>query len=170
MRVKRPIGLEFHSNRQVAIAAGLVLGVSGAPWLFISFALPGEGVPGYLLSLGLLSLLLAAICFTFRIVVRMDRRTGRIERSLSTFFWEQTRRYSVLDFRGVGIGMAGGSSGVNMAPRGKYFVQLLGSTNLNIPGMSSNKESVMSLADEVGSYLNLPVDKEPKVAFFQMRL
>ncbi len=36
--------------------------------------------------------------------------------------------------------------------------------------MSSDKEAIISLAEEVGNYLDLPVDKEPKTVFFQMRL
>ena len=52
----------------------------------------------------------------------------------------------------------------------RFFVQLLGSKNLNIPGTSSNKEAIVSLAEDVGDYLSLPVEKEPKFVFFQMRL
>lgn len=98
----------------------------------------------------------------------MDKRTGTIEQSLSVLLWKKTVRYSVADFRGVGIGMAGHSR--PYATRARYFVQLLGSTNVNIPGMSGNKQAIISLAEKVGEYLDLPVDREPRMVFFQRRL
>jgi len=97
----------------------------------------------------------------------MDKRMGTIEQSRSMFVWKNTVRYSVADFTGVGIGMAG-HTGIHGASA-RYFVQLLGSTTLNIPGMSANKQAIIALAERVGEYLNLPVDREPRMVFFQKR-
>ena len=64
----------------------------------------------------------------------------------------------------------GGEHSFKVKTRTRYFVQLLGPTNLNLPGNSSNKETIISLAEQVGGYLDLLVDKEPKTVLFQMRL
>ena len=54
--------------------------------------------------------------------------------------------------------------------RADTLSELLGRNVVNIPGASSSKETIFDLADQIGSYLNLPVDKKPKVAFFNKRV
>lgn len=159
--------MEFHLDRALPNAAGFALGLSSAALLFFSIAFAHEGAPVFLGVIGLVLLFLSIMCFTFKKIMRMDKRAGNIKNSISTFFWKKAQCYSIADFTGVGIGTGGHSYYVTGT---RYCVQLLGSTNLSIPGMSSNKEAIMSLAEEVGNYLNLPVDKEPKKMFFQMRL
>lgn len=51
-----------------------------------------------------------------------------------------------------------------------YFVQLLGPRNLNMPGMSGDRDGVQSAARELGDYLSLPVDEKPRTVFFRWRL
>jgi hypothetical protein len=160
--------MEFHLSPELPRAAGFVLGLSGGGLMFFSIAFSREGAPAFLGVIGLTLLVVSVGCFTFRKIVRMDKRTGTIEQSLSMFLWNKTVRYSVADFRGVGIGMAGHLGGYATSTR--YLVQLLGSSNLNIPGMSGNKQAIIALAEQVGGYLNVPVDREPRMVFFQMRL
>ena len=162
--------MEFHLDKQWPNAAGFVLGLSGAAWLFFSIA--DEDASLFLGVLGLLFFILSVICFRFRKIIRMDKQAGNIEKIVSTLFWKKTQCYSLTDFTGVGIGMAGGGGehSFKVKTRTRYFVQLLGPTNLNLPGNSSNKEAIISLAEQVGGYLDLLVDKEPKTVLFQMRL
>ncbi len=159
--------MEFHLDRALPKAAGFVLGLSGAAALFFSIAFAHEGAPVFLGIIGLALLFLSVICFTFKKIVRMDKRAGNVKESISTIFWKKAQSFSIADFTGVGIGTGGHSYNVTST---RYCVQLLGPKNLNIPGMSSNKEAMISLAEDVGNYLNLPVDKKPKMVFFQKRL
>jgi hypothetical protein len=167
MSTATAVVMEFHLSRELPKAAGFATGLSGVALLFFAIAFAHEGAPALLGVVGALLLLLSIVCFTFKKVVRMDKRTGKIETILSMFLWRQTQRYSVSDFAQVGIGM-GGNDYIKTSTR--YFVQLLGPTNLNIPGTSSNKEAIVALAGEVGDYLDLPVEREPKLMFFQKRL
>jgi Na+/H+-translocating membrane pyrophosphatase len=159
--------MEFHLGRDGPNAAGFASGLSSAALLFFSIGFSDEGAPVFLGVIGLALLLVSIMCFTLKIIVRMDNRTGNIEKSISTFFWKKEQSYSIADFTGVGIG-TGGESYTKTST--VYGVQLLGKKNLSLPGMSGNKERVMSLADQVGDYLKLPVDKKPKMAFFRWRI
>ena len=166
--------MEFHLSRELPNASGFALGLSGAALLFFSIAFHNEGAPVFLGVVGFLLLLLSILCFTFKKIIRMDKRTEKIEETLSMFLWKKQRNYSVSDFTGVGIGMGGRSMSIGTSyypgRRSVYLVQLLGSTNLNIPGTSGNKEAIVSLAEQIGEYLNLPVEKAPRTVFFQTRL
>ena len=161
--------LEFHLSRELPNAGAFVLTLLGAGFVFFSTVSAPELSPFILLGLSMVCFFLAAIFFTFRSVVRMDNRRGTIEKTISTFVWKKYRKYAVAEFTGVGIGMGGGSNSANVTSSGRYFVQLLGRTIVNIPGSSSNKGAIIELAERVGGYLNLPVDKKPLVAFFQKR-
>lgn len=162
--VKRTV-LEFRSDRLLAVAAGLILG-SGGAFMLIGSIFAGEGSPAFPALLGVLQLLVAAVCWSYTSAVRLDRR-GRIERRRRWLFWEQVRRHSPKDFRAVGVGMAADPSGYTT--RAKYFIQLLGAENFSFPGLSSDRDAVVSKAHEVGQLLDLPVEDEPKRVFFQLR-
>ena len=101
----------------------------------------------------------------------MNAESGTITQTASTYYHTKEKLFSIADFTGVGIGTIGkgGPSG-NVITRTRYCVRLLGPTNLNIPVMSNDKEAMIALAEKVGDYLNLPVDKEPTLIFFKMRL
>lgn len=170
MPIETATVLEFRLSREIPQATGFVLGLGGATLQFFSIAFHSEGAPIWLSPAGLLLLFLSVISFTFRKIVRIDKRTGKIEKCLSCLLWRKTQLYSISEFTGIGIGMAGTSS-ATFDIRGKsvYFLQLLGARNLSIPGMTNNKEAMISLAEQVGEYLNLPVEKTPRIVFFQSR-
>ena len=86
MPTKTAIVMEYHLSRELPNAAGFVVGLSGVVLLFFAIAFAHEGAPASLGVIGVLLLLLSIICFTFRKIVRMDNRTGKIEKPLTRFF------------------------------------------------------------------------------------
>ena len=162
--------LEFHLSRELPRSGAFVLAITGTGFLFFSFV-SSSGISVLVsLVLSLFSFFLAAILYTFKSTVRMDNRNGTIEKHLSTFIWKKNRKFTIAEFTGVGIGMAGGSTGSGVTSRGRYFIQLLGQTIVNIPGSSSDMKGITELADRIGIYLSLPVDKKPRLPFFQRRM
>ncbi len=167
MPINRSLVREFRSDRRIAILAGVVLAFMGLFQLTMSIAFTADGAPAFLGVLGAVLLILSAVAFTYRSAVRIDRQTGRVVRTRRALIWTQVRDFPLADFQGVGVGMATRSRGGGSSA--SYFVQLLGPRNLNMPGMSGDREGIRSAARELGEYLSLPVEDNPRTIFFHWR-
>ncbi len=157
--------MEFHLDRALPKLAGWVLFLSGVSWMYLSIAI--DGISFLVFIVGLAFLLVSNMCFTLKIFIRIDKGAGRITSSAGTRFHTIEKSHSIADFTGVGIGTFGtGGQNGNLVTRTRYFVQLLGQSNLYIPVISSDASTIRSLAEKVGNHLNLPVHKKPqKVSF-----
>lgn len=160
--------LEFRLSPEIPRAAGFALGLCGAVPLGMSIVFRNEGAPIWMGVVGIAFLFLSAVSFSFSKTVRIDKPNGQVEYLSSCFLWNKKERQAISEFTGVGIGMAGGSGAYGTST--KYFVQLLGARNLNIPGMSIDKAAIISLAEQLGASIGLPVEKEPRMVFFRSRL
>lgn len=168
MSTNEALAREFRSDWRIATLAGVVLACIGLFQLAMSIAFAADGAPAFLGVLGAALLILSAVAFTYRSAVRIDRQTGRVVRTRRALIWTHVRDFPLADFQGVGVGMATRSRGGRSSA--SYFVQLLGPRNLNMPGMSGDRGGVRSAARELGEYLRLPVDDNPRTVFFRWRL
>jgi|GEM_PF-4355649 len=162
--------MEFISNRSHSKIAGCAIGVIGAAsvLMFVAFVNQGQEIPWILVFVGAVFLLITPAVFTYTKVVRIDKRRNLVEQTIQTLFWKRRQKRMVTDFREVGISTAGG--GGSNRVRIKYFIQLIGSKNLSIPGFSEDSNKTLAKAKKIAQVLNLPLDEEPKIGFFGKRL
>ena len=150
--------MEFRSNRETSILMGLIAGALCAVDLAIFFVFREEGLEWFSGFVGLLLFCISAAAFTYSNVVRIDKQGNIVEKITKALFWEKRQTRVASNFRGVGIATAGGGGG-----HVKYFLQLLGSKNMNIPGFNLDYEEVLRKAKDIAQCLNVPVDKKPKI-------
>jgi hypothetical protein len=150
--------MEFRSDRGTSIFVGLIAGALCAVNLAIFFVFREEGWEWFSGFIDLLTFYISAAAFTYSNVVRIDKQGNTVEKIIKALFWEKRRMRMASNFRRVGIATAGGGPG-NV----QYFVQLLGSKNINIPGLDPGYEDVLRKAEYVAQCLNLPVDEKPKI-------
>lgn len=166
--VRRTV-LEFRSEPGAARALGGLMGCFGSLALLASIAFADEDVPLLLFGIGGAALVAAGVvAWSFRHSVRLDRHAGQVEKTIETRMWKRVERHPLGRFHGVGIGMAGDGGSYKSGTR--YLLQLLGPRNVNLPGTTADKDRILELAQQVGEYLGLPVDAEPRMVFFRSRL
>jgi hypothetical protein len=157
--------MEFRSNRETSILMGLIAGALCAVDLAIFFVFREKGWQWFEGFMGLLTFYISAAAFTYSNVVRIDKQGNLVEKITKALFWEKRQTRMASNFRGVGIATAGGGPG-NVS----YFVQLLGSKNMNIPGFNLDYEEVLRKAKDIAQCLNVPVDEKPRIgAVFGLR-
>jgi len=166
-RIPHHAAMVYENNRWVPIAVagitGLMAAANGAVVL-----IAGAEAPWFLglVSIGLL--LVAAAAATYKHRVFIDRQRETIDTVRRLLLWTFSRVYRVADFDGVGITMGGGGS--NGRQHSVYFVQLLGSRNVSIPGTTSSLAEARSKAHRIGEFLSIPVDDLPRAGWFGKRL
>ena len=160
--------LEYRANRLVKNAVGLVTGFM-ALFNFAIFAAAGEQA-GFLGLIGIPLLVVSIAAFGFRSAVRIDPRSGRIEKEIGVYAWAAASFYELSDFDRVGLA-TGGQRSASGGSNTVYIVQLVGSSeNLSIPGAGTSQADALARAEEIADATGLPVDPEPRMAFFGKRL
>ena len=162
--------MEFRSNRSQSKIAGCAMGFIGvaSALIFVGFVHEGKQTPWVLGLVGAVFILISPAAFTYSKVVRIDKRKNLVEHAIQTLYWNNRQKHRVTDFREVGISTAGG--GDSSRVRIKYFVQLIGTKNLSIPGFSEDFDETLVKARKIAQLLNLPLAEEPKIGFFGKRL
>lgn len=155
MQVIREV-MEFRSDKETSIFLGVGAGALSAFNFAFFFIFREDGISWFDGFISFFILLISAAAFTYSNVVRIDKQGNIVEKITKALFWEKRQMRMASNFRGVGIATAGGSSG-------GYFVQLLGSKNMNIPGFDPNYKKVLRKAEDVAQCLNVPVDEKPKI-------
>ena len=150
--------MEFRSNKEMSIFFGAIAAALSACNFAFFYIFREHGISWFDGLIGLFILLISAAAFTYSNVVRIDKQGNLVEKITKTLFWEKRQTRMASNFRGVGIATAGGGPG-NVS----YFVQLLGSKNMNIPGLNLDYEEVLRKAEDIAQCLNVPVDKKPKI-------
>lgn len=110
----------FQTDRMTMLAAGLILAAIGASQLAFGI-LAADQVP-FLIVLGVVLLVDAAGLLQFRRVVRVHQERRLVERATPRLWFTQRQRWSVSQFRGVGLGItaarsSGGWCQVSMPPQ-----------------------------------------------------
>ena len=158
--------LEFRSNRLSAILVGLITAVMGLFQCFLGLAF--AEAPRFLVVTGATTLLLSLGSFTYRRSVRIDCASRHaVDRTQVLFFRSETR-YLLAEFTAVGLTSAGGSNPV-VGPRITYYVDLLGRRRLRLPEASESLEEAQRRGAHVARHLNLPLEEQPRVGFFDRR-
>ena len=157
--------MEFRSSRSTSIFIGLIVGALCAVNIAIFFVFREKGWQWFEGFMSLLLFGISAAAFTYSNVVRIDKQRNLVEKITKALFWEKRQIRMASNFRGVGIATAGGGPG-NV----QYFIQLLGSKNINIPGFDPDYEDVLRVAEDIGQFLTLPVNEKPKIGeVFRLR-
>jgi len=160
---------EFQSDRRLALLAGAATAFMGLTQVALTITFASQGVPILFGLAGALLLIISAAAFTYRSSVTIDMRTGRVLRSRGALGWSQEAGFSLREFKSVGIGMASRTRNYGRTSV-SYFVQLLGATNLNLPGSFTNKTGALDAARRLAQRVHLPVDETPRSVFFGWRL
>lgn len=170
--MKAEVSMEFRSNRSQSKIAGCAIGFIGVAsvLMFVGFVHQGQQTPWILGLAGAVLILISPAAFTYSKVVRIDKRKNLVEHAIQTVYWNKRQKQRVTDFREVGISTAAGGSSRSRRVRIKYFVQLIGSKNLSIPGFSEDLDETLTKARKIAQLVNLPLAEEPKIGFFGKRL
>ena len=156
MQVIREV-MEFRSYKETNIIIGLVTAALSAFNLAFFFIVREDGISWFDGFTGFSLLLISAASFTYSNLVNIDKQGNLVEKITQALFLKKRQIRSVWNFRGVGIFRAG---------KRKYFVKLLGSKNMSIPGIEIRYEDALMKAEDIGQFLNLPVDGKPKFGHF----
>jgi hypothetical protein len=160
--------LEFRSNRLVKVAVGLATGFM-ALFNFAMFAAAGDQA-GFLGLIGIPLAVVSVAAFGYHSAVRIDPRTGRIEKEFGLYAWAAASLYELSDFESVGLA-TGGRRSASGGSSTVYIVQLVGPRqNLSLPGAGSSRADALARAEEVADATGLRLDPEPRVALFGKRL
>ncbi len=114
-----------------------------------------ETPKGALVMFGLLGIGLlvgSGALFTLRRSVRIDAQKKLVERKMSALIWDQTKIFSVSDFKEVKITTYHGKHGHI------YGIVLSGPETISLPGTSSGGyEAILSKAKKVAEITGLPL-------------
>jgi len=154
--------MEFRSNKLIGIAVGLITGFIGVFNLLMFLTFSDQGAPFFLGLLGIIFIIISVAAFTFRKLVRIDKKRILVERAIRALFWKKIQLFAIEDFNGIGI--TKGSRGHKYSgPTTIYFVQLLGRENVSIPGSSPDLGTILSRARQISGFVNLPIDETPRI-------
>ena len=155
--------MEFTSNRLIGIAVGLIAGFIGVFNLSLFLTFTDEGAPSFLGLLGIFFIIVSIVASTFRKLVRIDKDRILVERAIGAFFWKKIQYFPIEDFERVGITQGSRGGGKYSGPTTVYCVQLLGRKNVSIPGSSPDLGTVLSRAQQISGFVNLPIDETPRI-------
>lgn len=161
--------MEYKSNRLLSVSIGMAL-LMGAAY-FLSGALESIRNVPFALDNGLIVWIIFAICFlvlglfclVYRVIVKIDIQTDRVEETIRDFRGVRTKFYRFSDFKEVAI--------TNLVHRQGdilYGVILLGKDKVVIPGIMcfepglfrSGHKLVMNRGRKIANDLNLPFREE----------
>ena len=150
--------MEFKSSRTMALVIGVPTGLGGIIATLMAVMMPAGHSPGMLLFAGPILVLLSMFVLSTRVVVRIDRATGSIVRTVHLPLWTYERSHDLSKFTGVGI-----VSGTAVIPLPRYGVRLVGTSAMQLPGTRGKIESARFQARRVSNYVGLPCEsrREP---------
>lgn len=119
-------------------------------WLWLR---PGGAFSGFS---GMILLVVAASCFSYRHEVHIDQDADMVEQYRRILFQERHRGFLLRDFQAVGVAavLGGDLRPVYLA----HVVELRGKTRLALPGMHFGLERAKSDAADLARELNLPLE------------
>ncbi len=161
--------LSLSLPRRVPTAIGILIAAMAAAVLFMAVTVAEGGGIVFLILLGLTLALVGAAAFTAQHRVTINAKSATVVNTYGALNVRVSKRYNASDFRSVGIMMAARSAAAGGAET-VYYVQLVGATNLKLPGGTTDLEAALFRAREVARYLSLPLDASPKMGFFGKRL
>lgn len=151
--------MEFKSSRTVALMIGVPTGLAGVIATSMAVLMPAGHSPGMLLFAGPILVLVAMFVLSTRVVVRIDRATGSIVRTVHLPLWTYEKTYDLSKFSRVGI-----VSGIAVIPLPRYGVRLVGPSAVPLPGTRGKIESARFHARRVSKYAGLPCESRPEPA------
>jgi len=161
--------MEFSPDPRLQRAAGVIAGAIALTSLLMCVTVAEGGGTLFLALLAAALALVAGAAFSARHTVRVDVGKAAVHVALGTLNLDWSRRYPLGDFRAVGI-VSGGRSSASGGATAVYWVQLIGKRNLKLPGGSSDRREIVSVAREVAEFAALPLIEEPRIGFFGARL
>ena len=136
--------MKFESDRKIAFVVALITGFLGLSNLMMAIAIPDKE-PKIFLGLAAAALLIvSAVAFGWKKVVKINKQQGFVEQSKQIYSWGKTTLHQLVEFKAVGIISASRSNtqGVNLVT---YYVQLIGrNKNLTLPGSNTNLQAVQN--------------------------
>ncbi len=160
--------MEFRSPETMGKAIAILLSAMSLISLYIVFQAPGAAAFMFFLMFTMPCIIGIFAALSANTRVSIDNATGSVEKSFRVLGFKHEQHYSLANFNGVGIGIAGrGGMGASTTV---YFVQLLGVENLKVSNMDADLASVRSDARKLAEYASLGLDEEPRTVFFGKRL
>jgi hypothetical protein len=151
--------MEFKSSRTLALAVGVPTGLGGVIATLMAVMMPAGHSPGMLLFAGPILVLVAMFVLSTRVVVRIDRSTGSIVRTVHLPLWTYEKSHDLSKFSGVGI-----VSGTAVIPLPRYGVRLVGTSAIRLPGIGGKIESARFEARRISKYAGLPCESRVETA------
>lgn len=151
--------MEFKSSRTMALIIGVPTGLGGVIATIMAVTLPAGHSPGMLLFAGPILVLIAMFVLSTHVVVRIDRATGSIVRTVHLPLWTYEKSHDLSKFSGVGI-----VSGTAVIPLPRYGVRLVGTSAVRLPGTRGKIEAARFHARRVSKYVGLPCESRQEPA------
>lgn len=151
--------MEFKSSRTMALILGVPTGLGGVIATIMAVTMPAGHSPGMLLFAGPILVLVAMFVLSTRVVVRIDRTSGSIVRTVHLPLWTYEKSHDLSKFSGVGI-----VSGTAVIPLPRYGVRLVGTSAIRLPGTGGKIESARFEARRISKYAGLPCDSRAETA------
>jgi hypothetical protein len=151
------------------MAVGIITGAMALSSLVMCLTVAQGGGVGFLLLFTLSLAVVSGAAFTAKYEVALDVRGKSVKKTVGALNLVWNEQYALRDFRAVGI-VTGGRSAAGGGSTTVYSVQMVGKTNVKLPGGSSDRDSILSSAKEVADYVSLPLDDEPRMGFFGARI
>ena len=151
--------MEFKSSRTMALVIGVPTGLGGIVATSMAVLMPAGHSPGMLLFAGPVLVLVAMFVLSTRVVVRIDRVSGSIVRTVHLPLWTYEKSHDLSKFSRVGI-----VSGTAVIPLPRYGVRLVGTSAVRLPGTGGKLESARFHARRVSNYVGLPCESRPEPA------
>jgi len=151
--------MEFKSSRTMALIIGVPTGLGGVIATTMAVLMPAGHSPGMLLFAGPILVLIAMFVLSTRVVVRIDRTTGSLVRTVHLPLWTYEKSHDLSKFSGVGI-----VSGTAVIPLPRYGVRMVGTSAIRLPGTGGKIESARFQARRVSKYAGLPCESRVETA------
>ncbi|WP_139163003.1 hypothetical protein [Desulfonatronum thiosulfatophilum] len=154
--------MDIESDPRLIRSLGCLAGLMALALLLLWLALR----PGGLLSavFGLVLLLVAVACFTYRHAVHVDVQSDYVEQYRRILFRERYRGFLFSSFTSVGVAtvLGGDLRPVYLA----HVLELRGRTRLVLPGMHFGLETARHDARKLAQRLGLPLEQRVRTILF----
>ena len=160
--------MEFNADSSIQKVVAIGAAVISFSSLTMLFAASGAGA-FFVLLMTVATGVIAAGAWKYQHHVSVSKTTGQIQATRGTLGMIQKQRFRLSEFSAVGIVTAGRSSSGGGATS-VYSVQLIGKTNVSLPGGGTDLNAVSQEAEALADYLEIPFERKPAIGFFGRRL